>query len=396
VSKAAGQSKGKYVPFYRRPAVMVVALTVAVVIVAVDKGLGLHQEAKLQKRLRTYRDRKEPVTAAQIPGWIPSLAPEDNAAERFRNELHKRKKYLSAPRTAAETAGLPFLDQMHSMTSWNEDICRRSRAYLLENESWLATLHNMRACQGLSVATFRNSRIYADIRQPYVTVITHGISCLCLEALVLTCGGQTDTAIESLSTATALASQLLAEPFLVNIVTATSEQRKILRTATIIAANSKLSETNVVDARALCVLVVDVDAIRAALLLERLAGLDYYYFRDATPAEDERFALSYLSTLPKFVACGRVLEYLDYIDACVAVFDLPQGQQWATAKNLELYGRQLQLNGNALLSLGPPISALTRAQLHCSAMARLLDQILLGNAPRQEDTVTIALTGDHQ
>jgi len=351
-----------YVPFYRRPRLVGGACIATALAAAALTLAGKRAEARLMERLAAYRRSGEPVTTAELPGYLPQLSAEDNGAVQFWPEIEARRFYLSSKKFEQESPGVPFVDRdCRPDAGADEETWRQSKAYLRENAEWLTALHGLSSLKGCAFGCYRECRSYTEIRHPFVGVVSHGVGCLCLEALVRVRQGRLDDSIHALRAAKALNLQLLAEPFLVNVVNVVWGERAVLAAAEVVAEDEAVTAAQLDGLRQACV-PFSPAWIQKALVLDRLSGLDYYHFRDRDAGATDRFSFSYLGMLPLCVSCRKVDQYLDYMDACVELFGRAEQGRLPGAAGLEMTRVSWNPARNPLLALAPPIGLL--AQVH--------------------------------
>jgi hypothetical protein len=386
------KSASRYVPFYRRR-----SLAMAVAAALVSGALASHwaerrQDTCLHERLKQYAACGAPVTLADLDRAIPPVADDRNLSLLLYAALETREGYLGLPMTREDMAGLPFLTMGCSQGfEWDDSACRRAEAYLATHADWMAVLERSRTCSGFAPRNFVHAHHFGDITFPHGAALEHGVRCLCLRAFLEAHRGTTVAALESLRAAKALGRKILAEPFVVRVLTAVTCDRVVIR-----AVRAILDAGGGVDpelAAQFILLLEPLDSrwLGIALRFERLAGLDFYYARDGTVYQDSATSLSYLKSFPDWVALGKVNEYLDYIDGAILALTLsPCDAPWV-ALAIEAVRERRGYLRNPLLSLGPPILGMVVAYRHyvddaTSARAMVAQAVLTASAriPRCE------------
>ena len=377
-------------PFLRRHKFLTVSAVVAVVIVIATTCAGQIAASRLEQRLRHYTDQGYPVKLSDLPGFFPNLPPEVNAATYFSEALLARGAYLSSPRFRKDRVGLPFLDpNLLGPRHVDEASASKAKDYLEANADWVDTVRRISAYPGCASLAYRRCRAFAQIRHPFLQPLSHGVNTLCLASMVSLTQGDMDTSVQLMHTAKAFDEKLLSEPFLVGVASALCGEKLILKSAEVILESGPLSPENVRQMRHVCT-PISTEWIRMALLADRLAGLDYYYHKDAGPELDEHYSFSYLGRLPLVVSCRKVNEYLDFMDSCIQAAEQPGTIRMEHALRIERRRTQRRISSNPLLALAPPFAAIANAYVRYAQLAgqleRKLDEAEAASPPAQSPT----------
>ena len=389
--------KSTYVPFYRRRSVWAAAGLFLLCVWAYARISGLLAEQRLELRIDRYVCAGEPVCAEQVARFLDSGVGNGACSRRFGEALAARGKYLSGETFIHESRGIPFLDRTWSLRSdWPENSFHKAEAYIATHAEWLATLSELARADKCIFVNYQAIERYADIRLHHVNSIAHGVACLCVKAAVLVHHAQTEEAVAALWEAKLVNRHLLHEPFLFNAVTALAGERSILKVVKHLLTTDPLSQTQKEQLRRICV-PFGKRRLQQSILVERLAGLDYYYQRaDPDVTDDVGHSFSYLRLMPLSRACGKVEQYLDFVDCCAVVFELPVHRRVPVAEELMRCQCECLRAGNPFLSLAPPICLLTKNYLaYCNDAREILKTVCehqepdaLGNAQATLDPVT--------
>ncbi len=341
---------------------------------------------QLEQRLRGYTQAGHPVNIAELSAYLPAAAAADNAANTYRDALLERSDYISSPRFAQDRRGIPMLDRrLRGPEHVDEESCRKAEDFLQAHARWVDMFRTIARAPVCASLDYRTRASYAGIRHPFLVALEHGVDLLCLQAVVHWYRDDFNATRQDLLAAKQLNARLLGEPFLVNTVGALSGEKLILGIAGEIAGEDTVTPKQARQLRQLCH-PISKRWFRMSLTLERLAGLDFYNLRGTDDANlEEWHSFSYLQTMPLGAACGKVNEYLDYVDGCIGAFDLPAHQQLRHALSLEGYRTVERKRKNPLLSLAPPVGPLTysyqRYLDQSSRLHRKLTELSQGVAP---------------
>jgi len=351
---------------------------------------GRTSQALLERRLDTYAAKGEPVSLAQLPDFIPEVDQMRNTAAQFQDEIRLRADYLLSKEFAEIKRTLSVLDTEDAgdLVLCPEDV-PAAEAFLASEGNWLELLHRASAYDGLSTRDHRGRHSYSSIRHPFSVVINHGVGCLVLEGLVRVRQGDVDGAIASTRAAKELNDQLLTEPYVGNLVLALCRERDLLQLVRQIAACGG-SASGLPQLLPLAMPAVSRNDVRRCFQMERLGGLDYYNLQDSPFDFQDTDSLTYLSSFPRVIACRKVNEYLDFMDACIGILDLPIEMQPAVALAIERSRMGGIRDTNPLLSLAPPVAALISTYAIYERDSRVLTRELRDAAAAPLRTAEVA------
>lgn len=360
--------------------------TVAAVLCAIVAVVGFVSwwaECRLDARLQAYSAAGAPVRLAQMANVLPSVPERRNSAVRYARLFEKRTEYLGGSQYAEDVDSVPFLDRTYEGTlQLGNETKARCRLFIEKNADWFAALDDVAACTASAPRFYTGCTLFAELRHPIVLVLEHAVRSLCMRAAYRNAHGDVDGCIEDLERAQRINRQMLAEPFMVNVVSTICGENAMYRVARAAAGNPDCSTAGRRRLRELCV-PVSSGWLQRAVQLERLSGLDYLYCRDRPVPKDNPYSLSYLKWMPKVLCCSKLETYLDYTDVCKAVFDLPPSRQLPVALTLEDCRARKNPLRNPLLSLATPISAVTQFYRNHVLKARKLRNFL---ATREDQT----------
>ena len=146
---------------------------------------GRLASSRLKGRIERYRLAGVPVRIEEVPWYIETDSDLRDAGPAYGSALLARGGHISGPTFAATVVGIPLLDgRCENRLEPDETTCVRAETYLATQSEWCATLQALSEYDVCRARTYAGCEAYAEIRHPYLQPLAHGVTFLCLEALI--------------------------------------------------------------------------------------------------------------------------------------------------------------------------------------------------------------------